>query len=350
MRTRSGDLLSKERRTAYVLLLPSLLILFLIMIYPLGSVIYTSFTNRVFAGTKQSSFVGMANYRKLLGVTVRELPLTGTDDSGKAAYASPAEVLPTQPIRFKELSQFSLMGRRYVIGASEPKFIQAIGDTLAFTIISVVLEAAFGLFIALFLNSRFKGRGAMRVAMLLPWAIPTAVSSRMWEWILAPTRAGFFNVAAQFLFGTDGQFSFLTEPSTQLWAMVLIDVWKTTPFMSLLLLAGLQMIPGALYEASRVDGAGPARQFFSITLPMVRTSLLVAVVFRSLDALRVFDLFQIIFGSKRYSMSSFTYYQLIDSKAMGYSSASSLIIFVILFVVSFLYVRMMGGMGNAEND
>ncbi len=124
--------------------------------------------------------------------------------------------------------------------------------------------------------------------------------------------------------------------------MIVIDVWKTTPFMALLILAGLQLIPKDIYEAADVDGSGPIRTFFSMTLPLLRGTIAVALVFRTLDALRVFDLFQIVLGQARYSMASFTYYQLIQNRAMGYSSASSMIIFVVLSIFAIIYMRTLG--------
>jgi trehalose/maltose transport system permease protein len=148
--------------------------------------------------------------------------------------------------------------------------------------------------------------------MLVPWAIPTAVSSRMWEWMFASTRVGIINVMLQQLGIIDEPVAWLVEKSYQLPAMITIDVWKTTPFMALLLLAGLQLIPGDLYEAADVDGASKVRQFWQITLPLLRPTLAVALVFRTLDALRVFDLFQIVLAQKRYSMASYAYYELIN--------------------------------------
>ena len=131
-------------------------------------------------------------------------------------------------------------------------------------------------------------------------------------------------------------------------AMVAIDVWKTTPFMALLILACLQLIPKDVYEAADVDGASPLRQFWSVTLPMLRPTLAVALVFRTLDALRVFDLFQIVLAQSRYSMASFSYYELINDRAMGYSSASGTIIFLLIFVFAVSYIRILGV--QAEGD
>jgi len=323
----------RDGRLAWTLLAPSLLIVFMIAIYPLATVFYTSLTDRTFASSASVSFVGLANYGRLLGVAV----------APEGAPSGGAKASDALPPGFRSMGEFELLGSRYAVGGTDPKFLSAIGDTVAFSVVSVGLEAVLGMIVALVLVVNFRGRGFMRMSMLIPWAIPTAVSSKMWAWMFSSTRAGIVNVVGQALGLTDGQFPFLVNSSTQLWAMIAIDVWKTTPFMALLLMAGLQMIPRELYEASRVDGCGSLRQFFRITLPLVKPSLAVALIFRTLDALRVFDLFQIIFAQKRYSMASFAYYQLIDSRKMGYSSAASVVIFLVISVFIVLYGRLSGG-------
>jgi trehalose/maltose transport system permease protein len=350
-KSKAGSLVRGEERLAYLLLLPTLVILFAIAFYPLLSVFYYSLTNRVFASAQPTQFVGMDNYRNLLSITVKELPpvideATGkveTDPkTGKVVYQSVVQTLPREPVRYRELSQFHLFGKQYVVGATDRDFVLAIGDTLQFTVYTVILETILGLGIALVVNSKFPGRGMMRVIMLVPWAIPTAVSSRMWQWMLQGTRAGLFNVVAQMIGLSDGQTAFLADKAWQLPAMIAIDVWKTTPFMALLLLAGLQLIPTDLYEAADVDGASRLRQFWSITLPLLRPTLAVALVFRTLDAIRVFDLFQIVLAQKRYSMASFAYYELINGQRMGYSSASSVVIFFIITIFAIIYIRFLG--------
>ena len=346
----TSELMKIEQRLAYWLLLPTLIILFVIAFYPLGSVFYSSLTNRVFASGREVEFVGLDNYRNLLSVTVQRLNpaldengAVQTDpDSGETIYERPIDVLPREPARYRELDQFSFFGSRYVIGAIDRNFLLAVGDTLQFTIITIAVETVLGLGIALLVHSKFPGRGLMRVVMLVPWAIPTAVSSRMWEWMFASTRAGFFNVVFQNLGLSDGQTAFLADAAWQLPAMIAIDVWKTTPFMALLLLAGLQLIPGDLYEAAQVDGANRFRQFWSITLPLLKPTLAVALVFRTLDAIRVFDLFQIVLAQSRYSMASYAYYELINGQRMGYSSATSVVIFIIITVFAVLYIRLLG--------
>jgi trehalose/maltose transport system permease protein len=351
MAKKPSALQRREGRLAYMLLIPTFLILFVIAIYPLGQVFYNSLTNRKFASAEETKFIGLQNYKELLSMTIKKLPQledeqTGeplTDpETGEPVYERAINILPREPIRFKEVSQFSLFGNRYVIGATDDDFIRAVRDTLGFTVITVVLESIIGLGVAMVVNSKFPGRGAMRAVMLVPWAIPTAVSSRMWEWMLNPTRSGLFNVVFQILGLGDGQIPFLVDKAWQLPAMIAIDVWKTTPFMALLLLAGLQMIPGDLYEAADVDGASKIRQFFTITLPLLRPTLAVALVFRTLDAIRVFDLFQIVLANKRFSMASFAFYNLIDSQTMGYSSASSVIIFAMISVFAVIYINLLG--------
>ena len=346
-----GRLSRGEERLAFGLLSPTLLVLFAIAFFPLASVFYFSLTNRVFASAQKTDFVGLDNFRNLLSITVKELPPkidegTGniqTDpETGEVVYQSAVQVLPREPVRYRELSQFNLFGTQYVIGATDLDFVRAVGDTLLFTILTVVLETIIGLGIALVVNSNFPGRGMMRVVMLVPWAIPTAVSSRMWQWMFQGTRAGLFNVVGQMIGLSDGQTAFLADSAWQLPAMIIIDVWKTAPFMALLLLAGLQLIPADLYEAADVDGAGKLRQFWAITLPLLRPTLAVALVFRTLDAIRVFDLFQIVLAQKRYSMASYAYYELINGQRMGYSSATSVVIFFIITIFAIIYIRLLG--------
>ena len=251
-------------------------------------------------------------------------------------------MLPRQPFRFKQAFQLDLFGKRYVIGATDPDFIRSVWDTIVFAVLTVVFELVFGIIFALIINADFVGRGLMRAIILVPWAIPTAVSSQMWAYMLQPNRTGFFNTVLWHLGLGTGQTPFLSDPTYQLPAMIVIDVWKTTPFMALLMLAGLQLIPGDIYEAANVDGASAVRQFFQLTLPLLRGTIAVALVFRTLDALRVFDLFQIVLGQARFSMASYTYYQLIQNRAMGYSSASSVVIFIVLSLFAVIYMRTLG--------
>ncbi|MBD3305253.1 ABC transporter permease subunit [candidate division KSB3 bacterium] len=274
--------------------------------------------------------------------TYAEKKIQRDPDTREILYESAVRVLPRDPVRYREAWQFTFLNTHYVLGARDPDFILAIKDTLVFTIATVFLETVIGMGFALIVNANFPGRGAMRALMLVPWAIPTVISSRAWDWMFNSTRAGFFNAFADMLGVGSGQTAFLQLPSWQLPAMIAIDVWKTTPFMTLLILAGLQLIPTSIYEAANVDGASKLRQFWTITLPMLKPTLAVALVFRTLDALRVFDVFQIVLSQSRYSMASFIYYELINNRAMGYSSAGGVVIFLLIFVFAISYIRILG--------
>jgi trehalose/maltose transport system permease protein len=348
---KAGDLVRRERRLAYWLLLPTIIILVAIAFYPLGQVFYKSFTNDTFASSVATDFVGFQNYSDLLSVSFVDLPpeideATGEQvidpDTGEPQYMSPVQVLPREPRRYQEVFTFGFFGNQVVFAATDPVFILSVWDTMMFTVTTIIFETLLGLGIALTLNTAFPGRGIMRAAMLVPWAILTAVSSRIWQWMFIDTRAGFFNVVFQKLGFSDGQTPFLADDTFQLPAAIVIDVWKTTPFMALLLLAGLALIPEELYEAAEVDGASKWKQFTSITIPLLKPTLAVALVFRTLDALRVFDLFQIVFAQKKYSMASYAYYELIDSQRLGYSSATSVIIFFIITIFAVIYIRALG--------
>ncbi|MEI2688576.1 MAG: sugar ABC transporter permease [Anaerolineae bacterium] len=349
-----SELAKREERLAYWLLLPTILVIILIAVYPLTSVFLNSFTNSQFASSAQVEVVGLNNYKQLLGITIVPLPpmtdpATGQPvvdpATGEVVYMEPFDVLPTSPTRYREVLTLCLGSSCWVLGATDPAFIRSVRDTIVFTFSSVVLELLLGLGVALVLNG-FGAKSITRVVllaiMLIPWAIPTAVSSRIWQYMFGPTRTGFFNTLFWHLGIGDGNIPFLTSPNFQIPAMVIIDVWKTTSFMALLLLAGLQLIPKDIYEASDVDGASAWTKFTKLTMPLLRTTIAVALVFRTLDALRVFDLFQIVLAQSRYSMASFTYYQLINNRAMGYSSASSMIIFLIILVFAVGYIRMVG--------
>lgn len=347
----SSNLANEEQKLALKLLLPAFLILILIALYPLGQVFYTSFTNREFASATETEFVGLDNYKALLSVTIRELPPVIDEDTGEqvvdeetgeVVFERPIRILPRDPHLYRPSFQFDFFGNRYVVGARTPDFIRSVWNTLLFTFFSVFFETLLGLIVALVVNSEFRGRGAMRAVMLVPWAVITVVSARMWEWMFEPTRAGFFNMLGDRFGLIDGSYAFLSSANLQLPAIIAVDVWKTTPFMALLILAGLQMIPNELYEAAEVDGASKFRQFFNITLPLLKPSLAVALIFRTLDALRVFDVFQVMLSQKRYSMASFNYFQLISARQMGVASAIGVIIFIIIFAFAILYMKSLG--------
>jgi trehalose/maltose transport system permease protein len=347
----SSNLANEEQKLALKLLLPAFLILIIIALYPLGQVFYTSFTDKEFASGSETNFVGLDNYKALLSVSIRELEPVIDEETGEQAideasgervYQSPIRVLPRDPHLYRPSFEFNFFSNKYVVGARTPDFIRSVWNTLLFTFFSVFFETLLGLIVALVVNSEFKGRGGMRAVMLVPWAVITVVSAKMWEWMFEPTRAGLFNMLGDRFGLIDGSFAFLSNTSLQMPAIIAVDVWKTTPFMALLILAGLQMVPAELYEAAEVDGASKLRQFFSITLPLLKPSLAVALIFRTLDALRVFDVFQVMLSQKRYSMASFNYFQLISARQMGMASAIGVIIFIIIFAFAILYMKSLG--------
>ena len=288
-RRRSTKLQRRQTRLAWFLLLPALAVVVFVAIYPLGRTIYQSFTNQEFlAGLTPTKRVGLENYRTLIHDTI---------------------------------------------------FRDTVVLTIKFTVITVSLEFLLGLIIALVVNSHFKGRGVMRAIMLVPWAIPTVVAAKMWLWMLDDTY-GVVNDLGMRTHILSHPHAWIADPSTQLAAVSAVDIWKTTPFVALLLLAGMQVIPNDLYEAASVDGANQLQQFWRITLPLLRPAILVVLIFRTLDALRVFDVFQVFFGNRLGVQSMAVYNQstIVGDGHVGYGAAMSVAIFLIISLFVVIYV------------
>jgi len=244
----------------------------------------------------------------------------------------------TSMLQFPLKSQFvGLLNFKFLI--QDGQWWRSVENTVIFTVGSVAVETVLGLGIALLVNAKFPGRGAMRTAMLIPWAIPTVVSAQMWRWMYNDVYGVINDLFMKFHL-IDKPYAWLANPRLMLPAVISVDVWKTTPFMALLLLAGLQSIPNELYEAARVDGATAWQNLVRVTLPLLRPALLVALIFRTLDALRVFDVIYVMTGTTPNTMSMAVYarQQLVDFGALGYGSAMSVGIFVIigLFVVAYV--------------
>ena len=222
---------------------------------------------------------------------------------------------------------------------ADPDWWQAVWNTVWFTGVSVTLETILGLVVALILSTEFRGRGLLRAVVLVPWAIPTVVSARMWNWMLHD-QFGVINDLLRRAGLIDAPIAWTANPDTALWAVVMVDVWKTTPFMALLILAALQMLPKDIYEAARVDGVSAWRVFWRITLPLIRPALLVAVLFRALDAMRMFDLVYVLTANSRdtMSMSVFARQQLVEFQEVGYGSAASTLIFLVIALLAALYL------------
>lgn len=282
----------RRERFAWMLVAPSLIMVALVAFYPLYETFRLSLTNARLGSLREVRYVGFDNYRRIL---------------------------------------------------TDSDFLDALWRTIGFTITTVVLETLLGMAIALVINSNFKGRGAIRTSMLIPWAIPTVVSALMWQWMFNDA----FGIINDFLVNKvhllDGKVAFLARPGTAFGAMVAIDVWKTTPFMALLLLAGLQIIPGDVYEASTVDGASKWQQFWQITLPLVRPALMVALIFRTMDAFRIFDLPYVLTDASPETTTVAVYARqtLIQFQRLGTGSAASVIIFVMVGILVFLYTRVL---------
>jgi trehalose/maltose transport system permease protein len=283
------DLYARQKRLAWFLITPSVFVVLLIIAYPTVQVIVYSFMKYKLDGVTPPSFAGIDNYAFVF---------------------------------------------------SDPDWWHAVWITVIFTIVSVILESVLGLVIAMVANSKFKGRTLLRVAILVPWAIPTVVSSQIWKWMVNDIY-GVVNIVLTSLHLLPQKIAWLATPATALPVIIAVDVWKATPFMALLLLAGLQLIPKDLYEAGSIDGATKIRQFWAITLPLVTPTLLVALIFRTLDALRVFDIFYVMVGGQgnMATMAVYNQQQLISFLDAGVGSSTSVIILVIIMLFVVLYTR-----------
>jgi trehalose/maltose transport system permease protein len=241
-----------------------------------------------------------------------------------------------------DLTAWKFVGiANYLYLFEDPLWWRAVGNTLLFTFLSVGLETILGLIIALTLDAHLKGRGLLRAAILIPWAIPTVVSAKMWAWMLHD-QYGVVNAMLLALGLIDRPYAWLADPSLTMAAVVMVDVWKSTPFMALLILAGLQALPQSIYEAARVDGIHPIKVFFHITLPLIRPALLVAVIFRGLDALRIFDVIYVLTGNNENTatMSVYARQQLVDFQDVGFGSAAATALFLIVAIMTAIVVTL----------
>src|SRR4051794_21480099 len=216
------------------------------------------------------------------------------------------------------------------------RFSNAFINTTLFAVVCVLAETILGVAMALIMAKAFRGRGVVRAGILVPWAIPTIVSALMWKLIF--DEAGVMNR----ILGT--QILWLADNPSSFWAVVIADVWKTAPFIGLLPLAGLQTIPAEVYEAAKVDGATTWQQFVRITLPMVRPTLVVAVLFRTLDTLRMFDLPYGMIGAGKYRVETLSIFAYQEATATRYGPAAAyaIILFLYVLLVAFLFVKILG--------
>jgi ABC-type sugar transport system permease subunit len=223
---------------------------------------------------------------------------------------------------------------------SDSQFWNAWIHTIQFTIVSTLLETLLGLMMALVLFERFRGRGIVRAAMLVPWAIPTVVTSKMFGWLF-DGQNGIVNYLLRGVGLIQDNVNWYGSPDFALATIVIADVWKTTPFMALLLLAGLQTIPVSLAEAAVIDGANAWQYFWHVRLPLLTPMLLIASMFRALDAFRIFDLVYVLTGGGPADatevLSTFTYKNLFSALQIGYGSALSTIMFITEIVIAVIF-------------
>lgn len=238
------------------------------------------------------------------------------------------ESLHLHDLRMPWLGQPFVGLQNYAEVLGERRFWGAMGHTLWFAVASVSLELVLGCVLALAMNRTFRGRALVRASILIPWAIPTVVAALVWR----------------FMF--EGLEGWLTNDVRAWVPVILSDVWKTTPFVALLLLAGLQGIDPALYEAARIDGASPWRQFRYVTLPLLAPAIMVALIFRTLDAFRVFDLIYVLTGggpgTATEPIALYTFNSLMHNLRFGYGSALSVLVFLVTFMLALGYIRLLG--------
>ena len=286
--------MTQKDRFFFLLLLPAAALLMLFIVIPVGQSFFLSF-HRVISGLPQlgEAMVGFENYRNLLHDDVVH---------------------------------------------------HSLWITLVFVGVTTFFELLIGLFLALLMHRRFPGRGALRAAVLIPWAIPTVVAAQMWRFLMNDAY-GMINYLA---FGTEthSYIPWLAYPATALGAIILADIWKTASFAALLILAGLQVIPPEIHQAGLVDGASAWQRFRHITWPLIRPAVMVALLFRTIDAFRVFDLaFVLTQGGPADAtnvLQLYGYKKMFVEGWMGYGSAISVCIFMLALFLAVIYVRVVG--------
>ncbi|MER8402172.1 sugar ABC transporter permease [Mesorhizobium sp. M1348] len=296
-----SNLKAQRVRSAWVFVAPALLVLALVAVWPLARTIYFSFTNASLGNIAETQFIGFQNYYAW-----------STLKSGRTIF-------------------------RGLL--ADPVWWNAVWNTLKFTVISVICETILGLVVALALNSQFPGRGIVRAAILVPWALPGVVSANMWKWMFND-QFGIVNDMLLHLGVISHKIAWMADPDTMMPVVLIAAVWMGTPFTALLVLAALQTVPNDIYESAKIDGVHPLMVFWWITLPLIRPALMVAVIFRILNALRVFDLIYVMTpsSSETVTMSILTQQYLFDFDRFGYGCAASTVLFLILACIAVVYI------------
>jgi len=291
------SLQKRRARSAWLLVLPAMILLASVAGWPLLRTLFYSFTDAALDTPELYNFVGFDNY-----------------------------------LMFFEGEAYGVL--------ADPLWWKAVGNTLWFAGWSVSLELVFGMLVALLMNQKFRGQGFLRAAVLVPWAIPTIVTAKMWGWMFHD-QYGVVNDLLMKIGILDSPLAWIAEPGLSMWAVVFADVWKTIPFMALMLLAALQTIPSDLYEAAWVDGASAWQRFTRITLPLIMPAMIVALIFRVMDALRVFDLIYVLTSNSEATIpiSGYARDQMVAYQEMGTGSAASVLVFMMVAGIAacFLY-------------
>jgi ABC-type sugar transport system permease subunit len=255
------------------------------------------------------------------------------------------EALHSHDLRLPWLGRPFVGIDNFAEAAADDRFQAALLRTIVFALATVPIEIACGVALALVMHSAMRGRGLVRAAALLPWAVPTVVAALVWRFMF-DGQAGVMNVPLRAVGVMDSGFDWFVGPLTAWVPIALADIWKSAPFVAVLVLAGLQTIDASLYEAAALDGAGRARQFFTITLPLLRPVLVVATAFRALDALRLFDLAYVLTGggpgSATEPLSLYAFIALMQRLRFGYGSAISIAVFLLTLGFALLWVRALG--------
>ncbi|MFW6315638.1 MAG: carbohydrate ABC transporter permease [Cyanobacteriota bacterium] len=280
---KGNSIRQQEQRTGWLLSLPALIILILVFAYPIGRAFWLSLFTENLGTELEPVFTGLENYARMFG---------------------------------------------------DGRFWNSLGNTAVFTVISLFLELVLGILIALVLDQQFRGRGIVRTIGILPWALPTAVMGLAWEWIFNDQ----YGVANDILRGLGfDSVNWLGEPGFAMLALIVADVWKTTPFIAVIVLAGLQAISQDLYEAHAIDGANPFQNFFQITLPLITPQIIIALLFRFAEAFGIFELVFVMTGGgpagSTEMVSIYIYQTVMRYLDFGYGAALIVITFLILLLV-----------------
>ncbi len=287
-----------SQRFGYTLIIPAVVIIVTIAFFPIVRCIWLSLCENDILGGVSTRFIGLENYKNLLGDKI---------------------------------------------------FHKSFFNTLFFTVISVTCEFLLGLIFALLLDQSFRGRGIARACVLIPWALPPAIIAMAWRWIFNDTY-GVFGDMLMKVGIVHSQIAWLGKPGLAMFSVIFADVWKTTPFICIILLAGLQSIPRDLFEAISIDGANSIRRFTMITLPLLRPYIVLALIFRTIQAFGVFDLIWVLTGGgpagSTQTVSLYIYDMSFRYLNLGYGSAITIVVFFMLFVTAMMVTIL--GRGQAE--